>query len=60
MAEPEGLNFMKLKKWLAAAGCPADDLNKCVDKDALMLLLPQWREAGIAAATGGAAVSRRP
>ena len=40
MAEPEGLNFMKLKKWLAAAGCPADDLNKCVDKDALMLLLP--------------------
>lgn len=58
MADPESLNFMKLKKWLATAGCPKDDLNKCVDKDALMVLLPQWKEAGLAAAAGGPAVSR--
>ena len=60
MADPEGLNFMKLKKWLAAAGCPKEELNKCVDKDGLMVLLPQYKEAGLAAASGAPAAAAAP
>lgn len=50
MGDPAELNFIKLKKWLGQAGAPKADLDKCVDKDALLVLLPQYKDAGMAAA----------
>ena len=46
---------MKLKKWLAAAGAPKSKLDSCFDKDSLLVILPDHRDAGMAAAAGGAA-----
>jgi len=60
MGDPADLNFMKLKKWLKEAGCPADDLNKCVDKEALLKLLPAFKDAGAAAAASKGPTAAAP
>jgi len=37
--DPRALNYMKLKKWMVAKGAPKADVDKCPDKDHLVLLL---------------------
>ena len=39
-ADPAGLNFMKLKKWLGAHGIPKEDIQACLDKSELVQLIP--------------------
>ena len=55
MSDPTELPYMKLKKWLVAAGAPKAKLDKCFDKDSLLIILPEYREAGLAAEAAGGA-----
>ena len=42
LADPSKLTYMKLKKWLAHAGCPTSELDAAMDKAGLLLLLPRY------------------
>ena len=48
--DPASLNFIKLKKWLVAAGCPKSDVDACTGKEQLMEILPKYYTGSTAAA----------
>ena len=41
--DPSDLNFIKLKKWLLAAGCPKSDVDGAMNKAQLLKLVPRYR-----------------
>ena len=42
MGDPADLNFMKLKKWLVAHGCPEEEVKGKMNKEELLKILPKY------------------